>query len=374
MKTIKKILCASLIALMTLFVVPVVMPLNQTVYTVEAAKVKINKTKYTMNKGEKYTLKISGTKKKVKWSTSNKKVATVSSKGKVTAKKKGKTTITAKVGGKKYKCKITVEDPSINKSKITLEVGNTYKLKVKNTDRSIKWSSSDKSIAKVDSKGKVTAKKAGKATITAKVGNKKLKCKVTVKNVDSKKFVKTSYTKLPDKELLIKYENVGNKKLDYVELDVRFYKDGSLLGSRMVNTICLGKGKTAYSVVNAPYDSNYKEMDYDSVKIIVSQANIYEYTPYEDLSKNLSITTNKSQDPYYSIVGEITNIGDKKIETIELGVIYYKANTIVGYSNIYEYNLDGGASKSIKASRPWGENDYLEFDSYKVVVNYVCNY
>lgn len=54
-----------------------------------------------------------GTKKKVKWSSSKKKVATVSAKGKVKAKKKGKTTIIAKVGKKKYKCKITVKNKRV---------------------------------------------------------------------------------------------------------------------------------------------------------------------------------------------------------------------------------------------------------------------
>jgi hypothetical protein len=44
----------------------------------------------------------------VKWTSSKKSVATVSSKGVVKAKKKGTATITAKVSGKKYTCKVTV--------------------------------------------------------------------------------------------------------------------------------------------------------------------------------------------------------------------------------------------------------------------------
>jgi hypothetical protein len=55
-------------------------------------------------------LKLKNNTKKIKWSTSNKKVATVTSKGKVKAKKAGKATITAKVGSKKYTCKVTVKD------------------------------------------------------------------------------------------------------------------------------------------------------------------------------------------------------------------------------------------------------------------------
>ncbi len=77
--------------------------------TVKPSKVKLNKTKLTIKKGKKYTLKLKGTTKKVKWKTSNKKIATVNKNGKVTAKKKGKAIITAKVGKKTYKCRITVK-------------------------------------------------------------------------------------------------------------------------------------------------------------------------------------------------------------------------------------------------------------------------
>jgi hypothetical protein len=68
----------------------------------------------------------------------------------------------------------------LNKKSVTLETGQSAKLKVKGSKRTVKWKSSNKKIVKVTKKGKVTAKKAGKATITAKVGKKKLKCKVTV--------------------------------------------------------------------------------------------------------------------------------------------------------------------------------------------------
>lgn len=79
-----------------------------------SAKVKINKNSVTMNSGETITLKVNGTKKKVKWSSSNKKVVIVNNKGKITAKKKGTATITAKVGGKKYRCKVIVKNKDKN--------------------------------------------------------------------------------------------------------------------------------------------------------------------------------------------------------------------------------------------------------------------
>ncbi len=68
----------------------------------------------------------------------------------------------------------------LNTTKKTIVIGDTYKLKVKNTSKKVKWTTSNSKVATVSSTGKVTAKKAGTATITAKIGSKKLKCKITV--------------------------------------------------------------------------------------------------------------------------------------------------------------------------------------------------
>ena len=76
----------------------------------------------------------------------------------------------------------------LSKTKATIYVGSTTPLKVKGTSQKAKWTSSKKSVATVNSKGKVTAKKSGKATISVKAANKKTyKCVVTVKakNTDS---------------------------------------------------------------------------------------------------------------------------------------------------------------------------------------------
>ena len=98
--------------------------------------VKLNAKKATIYyKGTK-TLKLLNNKKKVKWSTSNKKVATVSSKGKVTAKGLGTAKITAKVGNKKYTCKVTVKDRNVGTAIGFVTDGGGYFIK-------------DESVAKV---------------------------------------------------------------------------------------------------------------------------------------------------------------------------------------------------------------------------------
>ena len=74
------------------------------------AKAVISKKRLTMKVSEKFSLKLKGAKGKVTWKSGRPKVAKVSKKGKVTALKKGKSTITARNAGKKYKCSVTVKN------------------------------------------------------------------------------------------------------------------------------------------------------------------------------------------------------------------------------------------------------------------------
>ncbi len=69
----------------------------------------------------------------------------------------------------------------LNKTKLTLSVGKTYQLKVKGTKKKITWVSNKKKVVSVNSKGMITAKKTGKAVITARTASQSLHCKITVK-------------------------------------------------------------------------------------------------------------------------------------------------------------------------------------------------
>lgn len=85
------------------------------VYKVTVSKVYLTKQNVKLNVKKSATVKVKGAKGKVKWTSSNKKVATVKN-GKIVARKKGKTVVTAKVKatGAVLKCQVTVTTGSGN--------------------------------------------------------------------------------------------------------------------------------------------------------------------------------------------------------------------------------------------------------------------
>ena len=157
----------------------------------------------------------------LKYKSSNTSIATVNAKGVVTVKKKGKCKITvtsiydSKVKGTlsltvskgKQKAKITLKE-----KKASIVVGKTTTIKVKSfkgiSNKNIAFSSSDKKVATVSSKGKVTGKKAGKATITVtSLINKNVKAKftITVKTAD---MIDTDYSEKGKGKIVLEEDNV----------------------------------------------------------------------------------------------------------------------------------------------------------------------
>lgn len=99
----------------------------------------------------------------------------------VVAKKAGTVTVNCTQGGATFSFKVTVNapKPSISAAKSSIKAGTTTTIKVKN-GKATKFASSNPKVAKVDSKGKVTALTKGTVTITATISGKKYNCKVKV--------------------------------------------------------------------------------------------------------------------------------------------------------------------------------------------------
>jgi len=170
-----------------------------TAKTVAITGIKLSHTTARLKEGESFTLKAtlqpSGAGGNITWSSSNKNIATVDSNGKVKAIKAGEVNIIAKAGGKEAKCVLTVTTQKasavnvtsvkLDRSSADISVGSTIVLKAtvepsNATEKTVKWSSSNTSVATVDANGAVTANASGSAVITASCGGKEAKCTINV--------------------------------------------------------------------------------------------------------------------------------------------------------------------------------------------------
>ena len=163
------------------------------------SSISLNKTQLILDKGHTETLTATvlpaNAYSVLNWSSSNTSVATVDQNGKVTAKAAGNATITATAtdgSGVKATCQVTVVIPvtsiTLSQTSATINKGNSLTLTAtvlptNATTKTLSWSSSNTNVATVDQNGKVTAKAAGVALITASAtdgSGVNASCRVTV--------------------------------------------------------------------------------------------------------------------------------------------------------------------------------------------------
>ena len=172
----------------------------------------------------KLTPTIVGTGKSVKWTTSDKTVATVSG-GRVTGKNTGTAIITATANGVSATCEVTVikDSLSISEEKVLLYTGETKQIRSNATRKEVVvWESSNDNVVTVDEKGKLTAVGEGTATIRISLSNAAAgtvsrdttdTCEVTVK--DSRMEIYNEEislkTKGTDKTCTLSYQVTGRR-------------------------------------------------------------------------------------------------------------------------------------------------------------------
>lgn len=265
-----------------------------TVPTVKVTGITLNKTTASVVKGKTVALTATvtpdtATDKTIKWTTSNKNVATVGTDGVVTAVAAGTATITATAAddsGVKATCKITVTNPVVKVTKVTLNKTTASVVKGKTltltatvtptnaTNKKVTWKSSNTKIATVDSNGKVTAKAAGTATITCTAADgsgKSAACKITVKNppvkVTKLKINKTSVDLLKGKTVQLKVtvtpSNATNKAVTWTSSNKRIatVTSNGLVKAVRTGTVTItakakdGSGKKVTCKINVYADS-----------------------------------------------------------------------------------------------------------------------
>lgn len=194
MKKIQKLLFSITIAFALLMIMPVMLPEYSNTTEVQAATLK---KELTVFNGVSFTtVRPAGTAKQWSWTSSAPAVATVSynssrNENVISTKGYGTTTIKGTYGSYVIYYYITV--PKISKTSIGLSKGNSYSLSITGSPASVTWKSSNKSVATVNSKGKVTAKGYGTTTITAAttitIGKQSLtkyfSCKVLVSKISN---------------------------------------------------------------------------------------------------------------------------------------------------------------------------------------------
>lgn len=216
---IKKNVCIVPCLLLLAFLLLVPMQVNA------SSKVKLSKKNVTLIISQKQKIKVKNVKNtKVKWKSSNTKIASVK-KGVIVAKKKGKCIITATLKQNKkrkvLKCVVNVENPTLNVKSLSIRLDDTYTLKLNNTKQKVRWSSSNPSVVTV-SNGVLFPKKAGASIIYARIGNFKYSCKVTVTDIGTRQHpisAKNEYTS----NLYSGSEKLGNFTIKLLE-----YKSGDI--------------------------------------------------------------------------------------------------------------------------------------------------
>lgn len=210
-----------------------------TVTPIEATGIKLSESEKTMTTGESFRLEYTiepenTTNKEVEWESSDKTIATVNADGEVTAVSDGECIITVKVKGSETtdKCVIRVNPikvtgVTLNETTKSIEAGESFTLTATVSpenakDKSIKWSSSDPKIAKVED-GVVTTLAKGTCNIIATTndGNFKAQCTVTVlpSSVKGVQFTESSVKILNGESYTLAYsilpENAENKNVKF---------------------------------------------------------------------------------------------------------------------------------------------------------------
>ena len=157
--------------------------------------IKLNVSSLRLRVKQRYTVKVTGLAKGdsvVSWSTGNKKIARVSQKGVVTGKARGNTIITIRLAsGYTKKMRVYVQKGivkttalKISNARLTLKKGRSYTLRTTvapvTSQEKVTFKSSNSKVVSVNAKGKIYAKKKGKARITVRSGKKRRVCVVTV--------------------------------------------------------------------------------------------------------------------------------------------------------------------------------------------------
>ena len=175
-------------------------------------KAGLTEKKVVLTKGTTVKIKLAGT--KIKSVKSSKKGVTGAKKNGstivISGVKAGRTTLKVKGRNKKtYKCSVTVEEPYLNMTGMTLAKGDSASIKLEGTSRAVTYTSAAESILKTDDKGGLTPIAAGTTSVIATdASGVKYECRV---KVEDPSLNESSLTMLVDDATALKLEGNTQK-------------------------------------------------------------------------------------------------------------------------------------------------------------------
>lgn len=341
---------ALLMVMSALFSVPVLcesadMPFSVTASAAQAKAPKLSATKKTVYYKSKATLKVSNYSKKVKWSTSNKNVATVDSKGVVTGVGLGTCTVTAKAGSKNLKCKITVKDRDL-KASVSFKVSSGYFVKGESsatvTVKPLKYSCAKATVYIKDAEGDTVYKK----TLKSLTKNKKYSFTWNGKNSKGKYVSGGSYravVKIGDKKTNSSYLTFYSKN---------DFADGN--GSKS-NPFIIQTGSQLKKIVKYPKgyfkQANDIDFNYTAVGNLFSADQPFNGTYNGNGKTIMNISGNAALFRYVGKKGVIKNVKTKNCTVIaSYGAVLVCEN----YGKISKCDINGIVSGTFKASSYMG--------------------
>lgn len=308
----------------------------------EAAAVKLSAKSKTIYYGASTTLKVLNTKKKVTWTTGNKNVATVTAKGKVTGKNVGTTYIYAKVGTKKYKCKVVVKDRNQTATRSFKVNGGGYFVKGESTAKV-----TVKAPKYASAKGYVYIQNSSGTTVFSKTYNKMVKGKAYSFNWNGKNS-KGKYVPAGSYRVLVK---LGTTKaytgyLKFIAKNDFANGNGSKANPFEVGTIAqltkIVKYSTAYFKQTSDLDFGY-----EAVGGFFSEDQQFNGT-YDGNGKTISnIAGTEALFEYVGAKGVIKNLKMKGCSVVgedAVAAILCENN----YGKITDCNIDGVASVKVQ--------------------------
>lgn len=236
----------------------------------------------------------------------------------------------------------------LNKSKAIIEVDGRVYLNLENAKKTVKWSTSDKTVAKVSAKGTVVAVAEGNAKITAKCDGKSYVCRVTV--IDSNKEVCESNSN-EDIEVITEYifsdewswytyhfsviKNNTDETLRVNSSSIAYDKKNKMVGAADATFNALGAG--CVSVIYEAFDTDSKVQECDTE--IASKKE----RSYDSVIQDLSYVQNDIED---GAIFQVVNTGDEPAKYVQGIVLFFLDGELVDFATQYftddEYEIKPG--------------------------------